>query len=83
MKSNEALAKMLPVFGSQIAPYLPRGDETPTAVAGVPVTSVATRDPNALCAQINAQAPGSCSVVAGKAQTATVDLAQLPFQGGR
>lgn len=40
VKSNEALAKMLPVFGSQIAPYLPRGDETPTAVAGVPVLSL-------------------------------------------
>ncbi|RDB45322.1 MlaD family protein [Tsukamurella tyrosinosolvens] len=84
VKSNEALARMLPVFGSQIAPYLPRGgDEAPAAIAGVPVTTVATRDPNALCAQINAQAPGACTVVAGKAQTATVDLAQLPFQGGR
>lgn len=83
VRSNDALARMLPAFGPQIAPYLPRGDEAPTAVAGVPVTTVATRDPNALCAQINAQAPGACTVVAGQAQTATVDLAQLPFQGGR
>ena len=60
-----------------------RVEPDPAAVAGVPVTTVATLDPNALCAQINAQAPGACTVVAGKAQTATVDLAQLPFQGGR
>ncbi|MET9325366.1 MlaD family protein [Tsukamurella sp. NPDC003166] len=84
VRSNEALARTLPVFGSQIAPYLPRGgDEGPVTVAGVPVTTVATSDPAKLCASINAQAPGSCSVVAGKAQTATVNLLQLPLQGGR
>ncbi|NKY18388.1 MlaD family protein [Tsukamurella spumae] len=84
VRSNEALARTLPVFGSQIAPYLPRGgDEAPSTVAGVPVTTVATADPAKLCASINAQAPGSCSVVAGKAQTATVNLLQLPLQGGR
>lgn len=83
VQSNEALTRVLPVFGSQIAPYLPRGDGSETTVAGVPVTTVATSDPKALCAQINAQAQGACSVVAGKAQTATVDLLQLPFQGGR
>ncbi len=83
VRSNAELVRVLPVFGSQIAPYLPRGDDTPSTVAGVPVTTVATSDPNALCAHINAQAPGACSVVAGKAQTATVDLLQLPLTGGR
>ncbi|WP_220657610.1 MlaD family protein [Tsukamurella sp. TY48] len=83
VRSNEALAKMLPVFGSQIAPYLPRGDGAETTVAGVPVTTVATRDPAALCARVNAEVPGACSVAGGSAQVATVNLLQLPLQGGR
>lgn len=84
VKSSDELTRVLPVFGSQIAPYLPRGDGAPSSVSGVPVTTVATNDPAALCARINAQAPGSCSVVAGAAQAATVDLLQLPLaQGGR
>ncbi|BDH59333.1 MlaD family protein [Tsukamurella sp. PLM1] len=82
--SNDELTRLLPVFGSQIAPYLPRGDGAPAAVSGVPVTTIATADPAGLCARINAQAPGSCAVVAGAAQAATVDLLQLPLaQGGR
>lgn len=82
VRSNEALAKMLPVFGGQIAPYLPRGDGDRTTVAGTPVTSVATRDPAGLCARVNAEVPGACAVVDGAAQVATVNLLQLPL-GGR
>ncbi|GAB3130169.1 hypothetical protein GCM10027289_14130 [Tsukamurella serpentis] len=85
VRSTPELARVLPVFGSMVAPYLPRGGGAPpTSVSGVPVTTVATADPAGLCARINAQAPGSCAVVAGAAQAATVDLLALPLgPGGR
>ncbi len=85
VRSNEQLAKTLPVFGSMVAPFLPRGDgDQPLTVAGVPTTSVASADPNGLCRKLNDRSPGSCEVAGGKAQVADVDLLKLVLaQGGR